>query len=116
MLYLILLAFGVAYMFRRPKLAMVTPNDFPNVAEEAVWDWRRLEIASIDVFLAATWGVGILGFGLGLFLPRNAGNLGVAVHVSLVVLFLVGVVISAAIGSQAATIKRNNGIQWPRPA
>lgn len=106
MLYLILLPFGIIYLFRRFKLSKVTQSDIENVPPDNFQEWFRLELKSIDLFLVSIWGpviIGVLSRMLNFRLPPY----------SLLVWFVVFLVIAAVFGSRAATIKKQFGFKWP---
>lgn len=106
MLQIILIIIGIVYFIRRPKVARLTAEDMPGVQPETLERWKSLELKSIDWFLYASWGVSILGtiFGLviGLSLPASGGF----VFVTILVLFLAGLTVSAIYGSQSAKLKK----------
>ena len=114
MIQLILLIVGVFYFVKRPRLKRLAATNFPAVPPDRFEEWRHLELASIDIFLWATWGLAIIGtifgFVLAAVIPESAG----VFTAGYIVLFLAGLTVSAIKGSKAAGLKKSLGINWPR--
>jgi hypothetical protein len=90
MVQFILLIVGIVYANRRPKLKHLCASTFPDVPGDDFTLWKKLEMASIDIFLWTTWGLFIVGtlaaIFLGLFAPRGA----IGLQIILIVLFFLG--------------------------
>jgi hypothetical protein len=116
----ILLALGVFYLMRRSKIAPLTAYNYPTVPPIEFDRWRRYEMLSIDIFLAATWGNAVLGF-VAVFLvpstPSSGYNTGLApvliVLCVQIAAFFLGLIVSAVFGSTAAGIRKRYQIQLP---
>lgn len=129
MLQIILGIIGIVYLVRRPRYAQARAEGFPKVDPFVFEQWRGLEIKSIDIFLWATWGTFFLslawGFGLGLVVAAIApssdagemlGRLMTPLIGLMVLLFFGGLVWSAIVGSQAAKLRKQHGINVLNPA
>jgi hypothetical protein len=126
MVQIILLILGVVYVIRRPKLSRLAPADFPTVPADQFAAWKRLELASIDIFLWSTWGLATIGtvivFVVSVVIadatPSRAAGAQIRVAETIILgcnglLLLVGLTISAIRGSQAAKLRNTLGIRWP---
>lgn len=114
MLQIVLMAMGLGYLFKRPKLANLSPGAFPAIDPADFETWKKLELRSIDLFLLATWGVAILSFFVGLLLRGATDDIQMAAIVVVIALTLGGVVASAIVGSRAARFKKVHSIPWPK--
>lgn len=107
---IVLLVLGVVYVTRRPKIARLTQDAFPGVASGQFAAWKRAELRSIDVFLAATWGqffvFAILGVALVSSLAQDAAER-LAAPFTLVqaIGLFVGLIVSAIYGSRAQKLR-----------
>jgi len=110
------LIFLIYYLFRRPKIARLTADSFPNVPPDEFLEWKRLELQSIDIFL---WGSAIL-CGLSFFAgaivgsmhpssPSDAQSMVVVAQVGLFVAMLVVLVIAVIPGQKAVKIRKRYG-------
>ena len=70
MLEIILLILGVFYMVRRPKIAAMRATTGQRYLSSGIDRSRSLELRSIDVFLAATWGTTAVAYVAGLVLRQ----------------------------------------------
>jgi hypothetical protein len=122
MLGIILLVMGLVYFMRRPKIARMSPEEYPQVPRTAFEEWQQNELRSIDVFLAATWGTMVVGFLAGLIvgvvLGDQRGPAGASVIALLffgqLALFLFGLITSAIYGSRGAKLRKDYNIQLPK--
>jgi len=113
MAQIILLVLGIFYVFKRPKLKRLTGAEFPGVPSSGFEEWRKLELASIDIFLWATWGLAVIGTIVAFALASMLAQSGEAVIVCYCLIFLSGLILSAIKGSKAAKLRKSLGIQWP---
>ncbi|HZT41862.1 MAG TPA: hypothetical protein VFA07_06715 [Chthonomonadaceae bacterium] len=113
MLQLILLIVGVIWALRKPKLTKLTPDQFPGVPEPVFYEWKALELESINMFLWASWGVFLLSILAILITAAAFPTAGVAVQILVFVLFIAALVIADSRGKQVAKFKKQHGIQWP---
>jgi hypothetical protein len=122
MLGLILLVMGIIYFMRRPKIARLSPEEYPQVPRDVFEEWQRNELRSIDTFIAATWGTMVIGFVAGLIigfvLADQRGPAGASVIFLLffgqLALFLFGLIVSAIYGSRGAKLRKEYGIRLPK--
>jgi len=113
---LIMLIIGAVYFMKRPRLSRVAATDYPDVPAEQFHEWKRLELASIDILLWATWGLAVIGTIVVVLVASLSPDNEVPAMVILItylVLFLLGVVVSAIKGSKAVKLKKSLGIKWP---
>ena len=108
----VLIILGIIYAVRIPKLYRLSPESFPQVSAEAVTKYRNLELTSIYIFLAVTWGLGLflallLGFTLLFGVHEDISVKGIPVFIFV---FVVGLIISAIYGTLAGRIKREHKI------
>jgi hypothetical protein len=113
MIQIILCIVGFFYLAKKPKLNQVSAASFPSVAPEQFEKWRSLELASIDIFLWATWGTAVLGTIIGIALAQSGPAPAGVVMLVFAVLFFGGLTASAIQGSRAAKLKSTLGIVWP---
>ncbi len=112
MLELLLLAFGIIYLFRKPKLKKLKGENFPNIKSDKFDAWKRLELKAINAFLIATWGAFFIKILLSIFLQK----LGLDVYIIIIfvtILWLLGLIYPAILGSKAKKLKKELGIKWP---
>ena len=108
----ILIILGIIYAVRIPKLHRLSPESFPQVPAEAVTKYRNLELTSIYIFLAVTWGSGLflallLGLTLLFGIHEDISDKCIPVFI---ISFVVGLIISAIYGTFAGRIKRAHKI------
>jgi len=113
MTQIVLLIVGVVYAANRPKLARLSADEFPNVPTESFRAWKQLELRSIDIFLVATWGLAVIGTFCSYVIVHAVPRLAGSVQGIYIMLFLIGLLISAVNGSRAARMKKECGISWP---
>jgi hypothetical protein len=105
----ILLVLGIIYAVRIPKLYRLSPERFPQVPAEAVVKYRRLELTSIYIFLAVTWGLGLIL--LLLFAANQLFDVGREISDNSLlpsgIIFVAGLIASAIYGSLAGQIKKD---------
>lgn len=120
----ILLILGIAYLFKRPRLARLRAEDYPALAEDEFLRWKRLELASIDIVLGTAFSVSLGGWLISGALRMNRpediesrfgssdSELSTAIVFQLVyfAVFLLGLLVSALYGSKAARLRRSLGI------
>jgi hypothetical protein len=113
MVQLLCLIMGFVYMGQKRKMLRLSAAQFPGVPPKEFYRWRTLEIKSIDIFLWATWGTFGLGLLIGVASIAITGFSGFGVGVGQLILlgiFLLGLLLSAAAGSEAARLKKKLGI------
>lgn len=103
---------GIIYAVRIPKLRRLSPEKFPQVPAEAVTKYRQLELTSIYIFLAVTWGLGLLvalllGLTLLFGIHEDILTNGVPVFITI---FVVGLMVSAIYGTLAGRVKKAHKI------
>lgn len=114
MIQIILLIVGIFYFVKRPKLKRLSYWMFPNVPSHQFYEWQALALASIDIFLWATWGLAIVGTVVAWMLAAVMPESGrIIIFIGYIVLFFVGLTVSAIKGSKAAKLKKALGIDWP---
>jgi len=121
----ILLVHGIASAFRRSKCRRLEAGDFPGVPSDKFEEWRRLELKSIDILLWTQWGLVAISAIFAIFVLRPLLRSGeyyaglflfgayVLFYPAYLVLLLVGLMISASCGSEAKSLKKSLGIEWP---
>jgi len=132
--WMILLAHGIAWAFRRSKCSRLEAGDFPGVPGDRFEQWRRVELRSIEISLWVTSGLLLVGVILAIFVlgpdvflslvaPRQFSwalaiiyGSAIAVVFPYFLLCLLGLTISAMYGSKAKRLKKSLGIQWPGKA
>jgi hypothetical protein len=109
---------AIVGLARRSKLVCARPESQPGVAVADFYRWRSRAIASGDWFAWTVLGIGLglpllSGAFLGIFLGSNAWK--VLIQYALIHrgLWLIGLLVSAVYGSQAAKLKKQSGIVWP---
>ena len=108
----ILTILGIIYVVRLPKLYKLSPERFPQVPTEAIIKYRRLELTSIYIFLAVTWGLGLflillLGWTLLFDIQEDIYEKGIPVFF---IIFVVGLIVSAIYGTMAGRVKKAHKI------
>ena len=131
MLQLLLLVVGIFWAFRRPKLKALTQAQFPDVPAAAFSEWKTIKLKSVNRLLWASWGVLLISilsipavfFVAALFggeFPRMRPDTSEAATEVMeglqwlfFALFIVLVVMASRLGTEAAKLKKQHGIQWP---
>jgi MFS family permease len=112
MLAPILIILGIIYAARVPKLYRLSPENFPHVPAEAITKYRNLELTSIYIFLATTWGLGfflvvLLGLTFFFGIREDISDKGIPVFI---IIFVVGLIFSAICGTLAGRVKKAHKI------
>src|SRR5437773_2273675 len=104
---IIFIVFGIIYLIRRFKLAKLRPEWFPDVPVDEFHRWKIFELVSIDIFLVATLGIGVIGLLIAVVVlaamstqppaqQEVAGNILGMITAAQVALFVIGLILSAA--------------------
>jgi MFS family permease len=112
MIPILFIILGIIYAVRIPKLRRLSPEKFPQVPAEAVTKYRQLELTSIYIFLAVTWGLGLfvallLGLTLLFGIHEDISANDVLVFITI---FVVGLIVSAVYGTLAGRVKKAHKI------
>jgi hypothetical protein len=121
---LVLLLLGIRYDLRRQQLTALVADDFPNVAPDQFRQWQSLELRSIDVFLRVAAVLFVIGT-MGSILLSMASPADSAAGIGLIItsmvligahilVFFIGLTVSAVHGSKAARLRKSLGIVWPK--
>ena len=120
----IFMVLSIIYIIKRPKIKNLSAMQFPQTPVTEFLKWRRYELLSIDIFLAAVWGGGLIGivmFAAGTIIlyptrdvpgkasPFIESLMMLSFAIPIVTLF-VGLVISAIYGSTAVRLRKRLGI------
>ena len=111
------LIFLIYYLFRRPKIARLTAEMYPNVPSEDFLLWKKLELRSIDIFLWGTAALAIISFFAGALVgsahPSNAADaqeIYMEVQIGCFLAMLIVLGISVVPNSKAQKISKQYGI------
>ena len=115
MIELILLIFGIVYVFRKFKLAKKSSKDYPNIDPDKFMEWKAAQNKAINIFLLATWGAFIIKLIIIGILSnvRLSSDMAIIINIILIIAWIVGLIIAATFGSKAKELRTAIGIKWP---
>jgi len=107
---LISLIIGLVCMGQKRKIQRLSADQFPNVSPIEFAKWKYYELKSIEILLVTTWGTFFVSIVLGIAsVTSKSIGLGLS-QLLLVVLFFLGLIVSAISGSKAAGLKKKFNI------
>jgi MFS-type transporter involved in bile tolerance (Atg22 family) len=92
----------------------LTNADYPGVPADRFEQWKALELKSVTIFLWATWGLLLIGTPITLVFATRFPGGALGIQALYLVLFLILLLFSAIPGTQAARLRKELGIRWPR--
>ena len=113
MFQLIILIVAIIWALRKPRLRKLTPSQFPGVPEYVFYEWKALELESINAFLWATWGMFLLSIPVAVIVYLAFPSTEKILNLLFLVVFIAALYLADRRGKRVAQFKKQHGIQWP---